>query len=111
MDTIRSDSFTADIRWHQGGRSQIAGDYEGIDAVLGYFQKLFELTNGTFGTEIHDVLATDNHVVVLAAFSGQRDGRSVGNGNYCQVFHVRDGRAAECWVTSVDAYGVDEFWA
>ena len=111
MDAIRAEAFTADIRWHQGGRSQVSGDYAGIDAVLGYFVKLFELSNGTFRTEVHDVLASDNHVVVLAAFSGQRGQKSVGNGNYCQVFHMRDGRADECWVTPVDAYGVDEFWA
>jgi hypothetical protein len=48
---------------------------------------------------------------VLASFSGQRGGKSVDNENYCQVFHMRDGRAIECWVTPVDAHGVDEFWA
>ena len=57
------------------------------------------------------MLSTDNHVVVLAAFKGRRGEKSVGNGNYCQVFHMRGGRAVECWVTPVDPYGVDEFWA
>ncbi len=111
MDAVRSEAFAADIRWHQGGRNQLAGDYEGIDAVLGYFQKIFELSKGTFRTEVHDVLSSDEHVIVLAAFSGQRGERSIGNANYCQVFHMRGGRAVECWVTPVDPYGVDEFWA
>ena len=111
METLRNEVFAADIQWHQGGRNQTSGDYLGIDAVLGLFQKFFQLTDGTFRAEVHDLLADDQHVVVLGTISGQRTGRSVGNGNYCQVFHMRDSRAAECWVTPVDPYGLDEFFA
>ena len=110
MDALRTEAFAPDVQWHQGGKSQISGDYSGVDAVLNFFQKLFQLTDGTFRATVHDLLASDQHVVVLGTIEGQRGGRSVSNGNYCQVFHMRNGRAAEVWVTAVDPYGVDEFF-
>jgi ketosteroid isomerase-like protein len=36
MDTLR-ELFHPDIIWHAPGRSQLAGDHQGVDAVLGYF--------------------------------------------------------------------------
>jgi ketosteroid isomerase-like protein len=110
MDTLRNEIFAADAQWHQGGKNQTSGDYSGVDAVLGLFQKFFQLTDGTFKVAVHDLLASDQHVVVLAAITGQRAGRSIANGNYCQVSHMRDGRIAEVWVTLVDPYGLDEFF-
>jgi ketosteroid isomerase-like protein len=35
MDTLRA-LFDPDIVWHAPGRSQLAGDHQGVDAVLGY---------------------------------------------------------------------------
>jgi ketosteroid isomerase-like protein len=110
MDTIRNEVFAADIEWHQGGRNQTSGDFSGAEAVISLFGKIFQLTDGTFRVAVHDMIANDEHVVVLASFSGQRAGKSI-ESNYCQVFHMRDGRAAECWVTNVDPYAVDEFFA
>jgi uncharacterized protein len=111
MDALRNETFAANIKWHQGGRNQTSGDYDGIDAVLGLFQKFFQLTDGTFRVAVHDLLASDQHVVVLGTISGQRGGKSVQHGDYCQVFHMRDGKAAEVWVTPVDAYELDDFFA
>jgi len=111
MDTLRRETFAPDIKWHQNGRNQTAGDYDGVEAVLGLFQKFFQLTDGTFKVVVHDVLASDQHVVVLGTTSARRGGKSLGNGNYCQVFHMRDGRIGECWVTPVDPYELDAFFA
>ena len=110
MEALRRKVFASDIQWHQGGRNQTSGDYKGVDAVLGLFQKFFQLTDGTFKVAVHDLVAGDEHTVVLGTLSGQRSGRTVANGNYCQVFHMRDSRIAECWVTPVDPYGLDEFF-
>ena len=52
MDTIRQEVFAADIHWHQGGNNQTSGDYDGVDAVLGLFQKFFQLTVGTFRVSV-----------------------------------------------------------
>jgi hypothetical protein len=110
METLRREIFAPNVQWHQAGRNQTAGEYDGVDAVLGLFRAFFELTDGTFKVSVHDLLSSDEHVVVLGTISAQRQGKSVGNGNYCQVFHMRDSRIGECWVTPVDTYGLDEFF-
>jgi ketosteroid isomerase-like protein len=111
MDSLRTELFTADIVWHQGGKNQTAGDYRGPDQVIGLFGKLFQLTDGTFGVDVHDMLASDEHVVVLAKVHGQRAGKTIQNGNYCHVCHFRDGKLAEAWVVNEDPYEADDFFS
>jgi ketosteroid isomerase-like protein len=110
MDALRSELFSPDIVWHQGGRNQTAGDYRGADEVIALFGKLFQLTDGTFRVEVHDWLASNDHVVVLAQVHGQRAGQTLQHGEYSHVCHLRDGKLTEAWVVSVDQYEVDEFF-
>jgi ketosteroid isomerase-like protein len=110
MDALRNEYFTPDVVWHTPGRSQISGDHKGVDEVLANFAKSFELTNGTFSVELHDVLANDEHGVALATVRGERNGKKVED-NYTHVVHFRDGKVAESWIHQWDVYTVDEFFA
>jgi ketosteroid isomerase-like protein len=111
MDTLRNELFTPDIVWHQGGRNQTSGDYRGADQVIGLFGKLFQLTDGTFKVEVHDVLASEEHAVVLAGVQAQRAGKTLAHGEYSHVCHFRDGKLSEAWIVNVDPYEVDQFFA
>jgi uncharacterized protein len=111
MDALRNELFSPDIVWHQGGRNQISGDYRGVDAVIGLFGKLFQLTDGTFRVELHDMLTSDEHVVVLARTTGQRAGKTIQHGEYSHVCHFRDDKLTEAWIVNVDPYEIDEFFA
>ena len=91
MDMLRNELFAPDVVWHQGGRNQTSGDYRGADEVIGLFGKLFQLTDGTFRVDIHDVVASEEHVVVLGRVSAQRAGKTLQNGNYDHVNHFQDG--------------------
>ena len=105
-----NDLFDEDIVWHAPGRHPLAGDFRGKDEVFGAFAKLFELSGGTFSLEIHDILADDEHAVVLARATGSRpDGRTLDD-NSVQVFHMRDGKVTEQWLHPGDVYAGDEFW-
>jgi ketosteroid isomerase-like protein len=110
MDALRNELFSPDIVWHQGGRNQTSGDYRGADAVIGLFGKLFQLTDGTFRVELHDVLASDEHVVALARTTGQRAGKTIQHGEYSHVCHFRDDKLTEAWIVNVDPYEIDEFF-
>jgi ketosteroid isomerase-like protein len=110
MDALRNEQFTSDVKYHAPGRSPVSGDYNGVDEVLGAFAKLFELTGGTFKTELHDVLANDEHGVALAPASAQRDGKTF-HDNGVLVFHFRDGKVSEFWLHSFDLYAGDEFFS
>jgi ketosteroid isomerase-like protein len=108
MQTLR-EVLSPDIVWHSPGRSQLAGDYGGVDAVLGFFGRTMELTGGTFRVDVHDVVAKDEHVVGLHAVTAEREGRTLRDQNVL-VFHVRDGRASEVWQFWADQYAADAFF-
>ena len=109
MDTIRS-LFADDIVWHSPGKSPLAGDYRGVDAVLEQFGKVFELTGGTFKIEIHDILANDTHAVVLARATAERDGKRLDDKGV-NVWHIKDGKVTEQWLHAGDQYASDEFFS
>ena len=102
--------FSDDIVWHAPGRNQLSGDFHGKDEVFASFQKVAELTGGTFKLDIHTVLADDEHVVVLARATAEREGRMLDDKSV-QVFHVKDGKVTEQWLHPGDVYAGDEFWA
>jgi len=108
MQTLR-EVFHPDIVWHATGRNQLAGDYHGVDAVLGYFGRSMELTGGTLTAEVHDVVAGDEHAAGLHLSRGQRAGVTLEDRSVL-VFHLRDGRATEVWQYWADPYAADEFF-
>jgi hypothetical protein len=59
------------------GRSLLAGDHRGTDAVLGFFGRTTELTAGTFRADLHEVVADDQQAVGLHAARGEREGRTL----------------------------------
>jgi uncharacterized protein len=110
LDALREQSFAPNIRWHQPGKSQIAGTFDGPDQVIQLFVRLFELTGGTFSVAAHDVLANDEHVVELLTTHGERNGKQLAE-NVVLTGHVTDGRFSEVWVQPADLYVFDEFFA
>ncbi|HEX9377525.1 MAG TPA: nuclear transport factor 2 family protein [Actinomycetota bacterium] len=104
-----NDLFDDDIVWHSPGRNQLAGDLRGKDEVFTQFAKVFELTGGTFQLEIHDILANDDHAVVLTRATGDIGDRHLDD-NSVQVFHISNGKVTEQWLHPGDQYANDEFW-
>lgn len=109
MDTITK-VFSDDIVWHIPGHHELAGDYRGQAAVFGFFTQLAERSGGTFQLDVHDLMATDDHVVALVRERASRAGRSL-DINGVHVWHVADGRAVEFWGVTYDQYAEDEFWS
>jgi ketosteroid isomerase-like protein len=101
--------FADDIVWHAAGRNQLAGTYRGKEEVFGTFQKVAELSGGTFKLDIHALLADEDHVVALTHATAQREGRTLDD-NTIQIFHIKDGKVTEQWLHPGDAYATDEFW-
>jgi ketosteroid isomerase-like protein len=109
MATVAS-LLADDVVWHAPGHNALAGDYTGIPAVLGLFGRTFELTGGTFRTEVHDIVANDVHGVALVTISGSRDGKTITASN-AHVVHFHDGKLTESWQTSSDQAVIDELFA
>jgi ketosteroid isomerase-like protein len=96
-----------DCVWHVPGRGQLAGDKKGRQAIVEYYGKLGELSEGTVKVEVHDVLANDDHVTGLHSSSARRGGQSYETTEVI-VFHVREGRVTEAWEHPFNLYGLDE---
>ena len=109
METIAR-ILAPDIRWTISGRNVISGTYNGQEETFAFFGKLMELTDMSFSVDVHDLLASDDHVVVLAKESASRNGKSLESDDV-HVWHVADGKAVEYWAISKDQHEVDEFWA
>jgi hypothetical protein len=104
MDTIADD-----IVWHAGGDGPISGDYKGKQAVMELLMKYGQLTEGTSEFDIHDILASEDHTVVIGTASATRHGRTH-TSRFVDVVHPgEDGRAKEFWRFVEDQAADDEF--
>jgi len=109
MDTLR-DLFSENIVWHVPGSNILSGDYEGRDAVFGFFGKLMEETGGNFRQEVHDILANDTHGVVLVDAHAERAGKTFDT-HSVHVMHLENGQTTEFWNFIEDTTKADEFWS
>jgi ketosteroid isomerase-like protein len=76
MDTLRS-LMTPDVVQSVPGQSSLSGDHKGVDNVLGYYARLFELTGGTLKADLQSV--TDDgadKVLAVHRLNAQRGGKS-----------------------------------
>jgi len=98
------------VVWHVSGRSPLAGEYKGRNAVFAWFGQIAEASGGTFHIEIHDILANDEHAVVLNRATASRQGKQLDSLD-TDVYHIRNGKVVEAWTTSQDPYLNDAFWS
>ena len=103
------DCYHDDIVLHYFGRSPLAGDHRGKAAALAVLARVQQLTNRRL-VEIHDMLASDDHGVILARERFERDGRTLETKRVL-LYHVRDGKLAESWIYDDDQRAVDEMWS
>ena len=99
-----------DVVWHGMAAGPLSGTYHGRDEVVAFFGRLAEETGGTFRVEVHDVLANDEHTVVLATMSASRGDKSI-EIPVANVTHVRDGKVTEFWGATTDPQGSVDFWS
>ena len=102
--------YSDDVVFHYPGRNPLSGDYRGKGEVLALLDKVMQLTNGSFRPEVHDILASDDHVAALVTVRAERDGAPV-EWTSVDLFHLRDGKVSEHWVHEVDQDVVDQFWS
>ena len=99
--------FDNDSTWHVGGRNRWSGDYQGVDAILGFFGEIS--AEASIDQDLHAILADDEHVVALINSTATRGDKKL-ESQLVFIFHVSDGTASEVWTTSLDDYAADEFW-
>jgi len=107
METFLS-LHTDDIVVHFPGRGPMAGDYRGKDGVAKLFQQQTQILDAPPEVENHDILASDDHVVLLDKTRVTRGGKILEQ-DQVVVMHIEGERIAEVWLQFTDQQAVDEF--
>ena len=104
-----ADCLHPQVRFHVPGRSVNTGDYHGIPAVLAFLGGAAHRSGGTLQLELRDVAVGLDHVVAVARYTAQRDGKTLDN-RLCHALRLEDGRVRESVFYTGDQYAVDAFW-
>ena len=86
----------------------MAGDHRGKDGVAKMFQQQMQLLDAPPEIENHDILASDDHTVVLNKTRATRGGKILEQ-NQVVVMHIEGGKIAEVWLQFSDQQAMDEF--
>ena len=112
MDMSRADEEMAvveafmddDIVWHEIGRAEPRRGKDELRASMG------EMGDATIKYDVHDVIANDEHAVVLGTATATRGDRTL-EYRTAEIFHIRGGKATERWAFSDDTAAIEAFFA
>lgn len=100
------DAFMADdIVWHEIGRAEPRRGKDELRASM-----MEGGRDSTIAYDVHDVIANDDHAIVLGTATATRGDRTL-TYRTAEVFHMRDGKATERWATSDDTAAIEAFFA
>jgi ketosteroid isomerase-like protein len=103
------DSFGAmiadDVVWHSIGVAEPVRGKAAMAGGLGGGSSDFTIT-----AELHDVTASDDHVVALVKAHATR-GDQVLDYATAEIFHVKDGKITERWAFSDDTAAIVAFFS
>ena len=104
--------YTAEAEIHVSGTGPLAGDYHGHDGIRDYVGKLSQVLGALeqLDLRVHDVVASDDHVVRLLQVVGRKGERRV---EWChiEIYHVRDGKLDRVWNHMDPQHEVDALMA
>jgi uncharacterized protein len=91
-----------DVTFHVGGRNVLSGDFRGAAEAIRWLQMLRGRPEAPVDSELHDLLVTDDHVVVLVlrTIAGVRAPAVV-------IYHVADGKITEAWLHETKQAEID----
>ena len=110
METLRS-LFAPDAVHVATGNSPVSGEYQGVDAILGYYGKLFELTDGTFSADLEAVNVEGDDTVVATHRDRGRRGDKTLDQEETLTFTIVDGKISRLVENHSDQAAYDEFWS
>jgi ketosteroid isomerase-like protein len=102
--------FADDAVWTVPGRSVMAGTYRGRDEIFRFLARLPKETDGTYGSELLDVLASDTRAAALYRARGRRKGREL-ELEQMLLFRMTDGLVQEVLALPSDPEAFEAFWA
>lgn len=109
--TTLSELFGADVSWHTPGRSPLAGDVVGREAVSARLGRYLAETGGTFTADLKRLLTDeDGRVIGIHHNVAERGGKRL-DVYCCVVFELERGRIVDGREHVYDLRAWDEFWS
>jgi ketosteroid isomerase-like protein len=102
--------FAEDAVWSVPGRGVMAGTYEGREAIFRFLARLPKETDGTYASELIDVLTSDERAAALYRARGARHGRTL-ELDQVLLFTIEDGLVRRVLALPSDPDAFDAFWA
>ena len=102
--------FAEDAVWTVPGRGAMAGVYRGREEIFRFLARLPKETSGTYGSELVDVLASDERAAALYRARGERRGRTL-ELEQVLLFRIEDGLVLEVLALPSDPEAFEAFWA
>jgi ketosteroid isomerase-like protein len=104
------DLFAPHPVWVVPGDGAMAGVHRGREAIFRFLARLPKETDGTYSSELVDVLVSDSRAAALYRASGERHGRRL---DLVQVlvFRIEDGLVHEVLALPSDPAVFEAFWA
>lgn len=102
--------FHENAVWTVPGRGAMAGIYRGREEIFRFLARLPKETGGTYGSELVDVLSSDNRAAALYRARGTRHGRTL-ELDQLLLFRIEDGVVQRVLALPSDAEAFEAFWA
>jgi ketosteroid isomerase-like protein len=103
--------LSPDIRWHVSGDHPLSGDYQGVDEVLAYFDRVQDLTEGSLRIEPTQMLADDGRASIFMRVTARRADQKLDVEMAETLLLDEQGRWKEYWALADDQGAVDAFWS
>jgi ketosteroid isomerase-like protein len=102
--------FAEDAVWTVPGNGVMAGVFRGREEIFRFLSRLPKQTDGTYGSELQDVLASDEHAAALYRARGTRHGRTL-ELDQVLLFRIEGGLVREVLALPSDPAAFEEFWS
>ena len=97
------------VVWHWPGRSHVAGDYRGKDAVIGLVREFHRVASGRLQVSPLDVLEGREYLMSFTHVIAEHEGRTLDVTMADAMRFGPDGKVEEFWTLSNDQAAVDSF--
>ena len=98
------DVLSDDVEWHEIGRSEPSRGKEALGQRYAESVGDFEIE-----TDLHDVLANDEHAIQLMNVTARRGGKTL-EYRTAEIYHMKDGKITERWAFSDDTAAIVDFF-
>ena len=98
-----------DVVWHVPGNNLISGTYASRDAIFECFDKIYELSKGTYRPQLKDILADEQYTVAVLHATAQHGDKKLDQ-DYAFIMRIANDQIVELWEAWTEGVVWNDFW-